>query len=757
MTRQMAEPEKESSSVQSKSKKGLLDEEIGKEFLSSWKSMSVTEDDGMDFSFETIGKGKKNAFNFDKLDMDFNLDGDFSKLSTFKVDMPDIDFSCLPEETAKPKEGNAEESSVRNGERKKETFSFSFGFNGMDNFDFDSGFTKGVKTPKKDLMTKEVASVKLNDQGTNIHLSGDFAVYDDDGKKLPAMMSMEASQEVGIGAKHTSLRTNSLGSATFRVKALQNEERACLDTQMGGSPEESDQQGDLLEKSVQTRLYVQNEDTMTQKSGSVVPKEACSLVKVPDSHTGNDQNICDNMVNEDVPYPGNLQSMDPCASDSAKSVNDAKRNLLDIGTYSDCMGSSEHDQGQLDIEDAATSNVSKKTLGDTKFEKQDENLVKKLDLATVNREAAANKMMPTNNKESGRVCSKFFKRLRDTGNSDAEPRLIQLGSKKVGGINTNSADEMREGSCKDTWLETKLDNNVAGISRIGSSRNKSGSSSNSSSSTETSKTPGSQACVDPERTGLSTEAPGSTRIMSLDRKKLHSINATTTRNLSSLSIKRAPGSAVEQPASRPLAGATSTKAPEEVTQSQRNSGKLIPLPGGNPEKEKQLTLTSSLKRKTYETASTNTMSCSPLKRLSESPVQSRSCKEASPKLVVSGQMKEVSVFFENKGDVKSRNSLDDSSPQVEISRVKNMVDYEFTALVENDGNVEEAEAYTKELEDLCNMLKKKQDEAKELLVRAIVNNNHLLMLNHPIFEEKIRSVQKFASELMATQTGNRDH
>ncbi|XP_031395595.1 uncharacterized protein At4g18490-like isoform X3 [Punica granatum] len=341
----MAEPEKESSSVQSKSKQGLLDEEIGKEFLSSWKSMSVTEDDGMDFSFETIGKGKKNAFNFDKLDMDFNLDGDFSKLSTFKVDMPDIDFSCSPEETAKPKEGNAEESSVRNGEKKKETFSFSFGFNG---------------------------------------------------------------------------------------------------------------------------------------------------------------------------------------------------------------------------------------------------------------EAAANKMMPTN-KESGRVCSKFFKRIRDTGNhSDAAPRLIQLGSKKVGGINTNSADEMREGSCKDTWLETKPDNNVAGISRIGSSRNKSGSSSNSSSSTETSETPGSQACVDPERTGLSTEAPGSTRIMSLDKKKLHSINATTTRNLSSLSIKRAPGSAVEQPASRPLAGATSTKAPEEVTRSQRNSGKLITLPGGNSEKEEQLTLTSSLKRNTYE-------------------------------------------------------------------------------------------------------------------------------------------------------------
>lgn len=35
------------------------------------------------------------------------------------------------------------------------------------------------------------------------------------------------------------------------------------------------------------------------------------------------------------------------------------------------------------------------------------------------------------------------------------------------------------------------------------------------------------------------------------------------------------------------------------------------------------------------------------------------------------------------------------------------------------------------------MLRKKQEEAKELLVRAVVNNNYLLMLNHPIYEEKI--------------------
>lgn len=47
----------------------LLDteEDLGKDFLSSWKSLSVTEDEAMDFSFGTVSKGKKKTFDFDKL------------------------------------------------------------------------------------------------------------------------------------------------------------------------------------------------------------------------------------------------------------------------------------------------------------------------------------------------------------------------------------------------------------------------------------------------------------------------------------------------------------------------------------------------------------------------------------------------------------------------------------------------------------------------------------------------------------------
>jgi hypothetical protein len=53
------------------------------------------------------------------------------------------------------------------------------------------------------------------------------------------------------------------------------------------------------------------------------------------------------------------------------------------------------------------------------------------------------------------------------------------------------------------------------------------------------------------------------------------------------------------------------------------------------------------------------------------------------------------------------------------------------------------------------MLKKRHEEAKELLVRAVVNDNNLLMLNHPIYEEKISfhfSFQPYSPTLFADIT-----
>jgi len=43
------------------------DDEIGKEFLGFWKSMSMPDDDAMDFSFDTVSKGKKKTLDFEKI------------------------------------------------------------------------------------------------------------------------------------------------------------------------------------------------------------------------------------------------------------------------------------------------------------------------------------------------------------------------------------------------------------------------------------------------------------------------------------------------------------------------------------------------------------------------------------------------------------------------------------------------------------------------------------------------------------------
>ncbi|OMO49383.1 hypothetical protein CCACVL1_31044 [Corchorus capsularis] len=116
--------------MQSKPGIANTDEQLGKDFLGSWKSMPVTEDDAMDFSFGTISKGKKKTFNSDKLDMDFNVDSSFDELPSFKMDMPDLDFSSPSKEAAIDKENHKEETTRgKQQEEKKDRFTSSFNFN----------------------------------------------------------------------------------------------------------------------------------------------------------------------------------------------------------------------------------------------------------------------------------------------------------------------------------------------------------------------------------------------------------------------------------------------------------------------------------------------------------------------------------------------------------------------------------------------------------------------------------------------------
>lgn len=125
----MAESRKGASSATDLRKKdSLLDEDIGDEFMKSWKSISVAEDDMVDFSFSTASKGKIKAFDFGTLDDDFNLDGSFEKLSSFKIDMPDLDFSSPPKKIEKARGSGKEGSSKETIQKDIDSLNFSFDF-----------------------------------------------------------------------------------------------------------------------------------------------------------------------------------------------------------------------------------------------------------------------------------------------------------------------------------------------------------------------------------------------------------------------------------------------------------------------------------------------------------------------------------------------------------------------------------------------------------------------------------------------------
>ncbi|MED6183656.1 hypothetical protein PIB30_039686 [Stylosanthes scabra] len=145
--------------------------------------------------------------------------------------------------------------------------------------------------------------------------------------------------------------------------------------------------------------------------------------------------------------------------------------------------------------------------------------------------------------------------------------------------------------------------------------------------------------------------------------------------------------------------------------------------GGN-----QKPLTPSLKRKTIEGIEAGMTSLRPLKRLSQSP--SRNSKESLEEVIEQVQSKPANLICHH-----SSSGLESPS-EIKVTEIE-VTD---SILMENNSNVGKAEACMKELEDICNMLRKKHEEAKELLVRAIVNDNNLLMLNHPIYDEEISFV-----------------
>ncbi|KAA3478969.1 chloroplast protein cs/ch-42 [Gossypium australe] len=884
---QMAEPQKATSSAvdsKSKEKKSMLDEEIGKDFLGSWKSMSV-KDDALDFSFETTTKGKNKAFNFDKLmdviivlfaveiisvsrmsywilryvdnflfrDIDFNLDDDFGKFSSFKVDMPDLDFSSPAKKDAKAKEKSKEETNSGKQQEKKDRLAFAFNFNELDDFDFDSALNKGEKTSKKNQESKDAelddfdfdstlnkgektskknkeckaaelddfdfdSTLNIGEKTSKKNQEGkaaasestevskiDQALEDDlKTERLPesrdaANSKAETSKGRVEACKSTdnpcpSKAVPAQGPAPEKMDTAQ-ESRISPETSLDTNAEETYKSSPSPEREVSSELYDQqslqsspmdsrNVNNSNPETISDMQAEVCSQGRRTKTSSASEQNVKDNVIiNESIQENLHRKNSFPLSESDRDGRKGASGNIP-----------AEIDDSLLVQDDIVLKGINTTGLSTDNIaaKKYIQNPTPKLPSVSLDSEPTDTEQTARNEKEAGAIRSRFFRRLEENRSqlhqpSEIEKEVSSFSGKNNGGMHLSPVYEKREdfGASEAQSVRKLVDYSKLSSqeltkrrSVLQQSENNIGSSSDiragfaasaiqngankliSKSSLQdkaarkgdpvllrTEKNASLQANP-PNHTEKTTESSVQKSLNpKLQVPKMHSIQNSMFHSEAHKITKNAPALSCIK-STRSIGPKTDHMSSQKETNSlgnleqnkdTRGNTSNIVLPEGVA--ETQTPKFPSLKRKTFQyflkavpqESNGDTVLLKSLKRLSQSPTESRNLTESSERVAD----KEVQNH-KNHVEVSTKNVLyDHLTSGSEVPREVNMTEPEFASVIENDGKVEKAEAYGKELEDICNMLKKKNEEAKQVLVRAIVNNNNLLMLNHPILKEKI--------------------
>ncbi|KAL0011254.1 hypothetical protein SO802_006362 [Lithocarpus litseifolius] len=806
--------------------------------------MSVTEDDAMDFNFDTVPKGKKKAFNFEKMDMDFNLDGDFDKLSSFKVDMSDLDFSCSPKKTAKPKGGSGEERSSGNHKGKKDGFNFSFDFSDLDGFNLDSSLMKEDKKSNKASESKGIASEKSQCQGSKLNLTEGNGRCDESSLMNEDKNSYKTSDSKGVALDLTEGNGRYDDRSSMKVPATKSAVTSKVETLIGGqgefnsfnddsasksetfenlvlthggrtspgktimmSAEETDQQicssqksmftepsSQLLKDDIPVKPVHDNESNQhTLSDFSKVQTQISSLGTKEKTASGGEQTGADKMIfsmgshHEDSACK-NSPPMHITASDN----NDAERNKTGGNEpirfmVMDDMEPAESAEQDLDMEDNTVTNISRQMPYDTKGVKKNESSTSKLSLAPLDR--VVDTRTPVKGKEDGDIHSISCKRPEETGPKVHQPsgtKFPSIGSKRVGAMHLSPSSEKVEGlNANDAQTGSKLvhttisvareltkdqppslgsENNVKNLSKIREGINSDhvpigsklienlqphdkevkngefvllGSEKNvkdhhSLSLTGKTTECGAQTNVNSKLVLSSMESLRHLKNISAKRNKLCSIKAgKRTPDLSSIKTSRITE------ANKVLSSSISRREIKSLEKSEKkmkvHGNIALKIERCVDSTEKQMSQSPSLKRKTFEASNADSVYLKPLKRLSASPSES-----SNSKLPLESVLEEQVCIHGIQAESSAKHVFTDHRTSgLECAQEVNMMDLEIPLVMENDGNVEKAEAYTKDLDNICNMLRKKHEEAKEILVRAIVNNNNLLMLNHPIYDEKI--------------------
>ncbi|CAN1327345.1 Uncharacterized protein At4g18490 [Linum perenne] len=785
-----------------KEKKSLLDDEIGDEFLGSWKKMSVPEDDSMDFNFEAVPKGNKKAFNFGNLDMDFNLDGDFDKLSNFKVDMADLDFSSPSEDASKPKENLKGGSSSGHPKGKLDPFGFSFDFNGMDDFNIDGNLTKGDKASGKH-SEKKRGSMKdsewhdpkiVIDGGTNRSESSqteqcppperpinervktavaskgiENSLSRDDSRRPEALgdhadhAAKNVTEEiVGVTSEGTNQESPSSNEGLSTNQGNPSSDEGLSTDQGNPSSDEGVPIDRCAEFALQSTLSQSptGSASIQDTTSDVLPMVDC-LDSGVDTKSEAEQNPNGRImyggmsVNDDNQLS---KSAPPCTNDQDVKKGENK----EIFFESAAEDTRESEPVENDIHAEAISTETR-SLGKSNGCNVTEDNHQSSYLVSTEKEPATDKVAVTKEEDTRVVRSRFFRK-----SGDFKPSLASPGVKTS--LFGSSGFALRQLNRPETMTHNvQTGRNLGGQVKLLSSELKKpvpgplGGGKNVKSTVNVSKglkDDGVQKISTPTDTAIlpdkviAIEEPGVLKSesnrknpaanWSIDKMPKLNIQRSLNSSVAALSMKtihnskiipvKAPKFDKQMPSlsrdtevsrDQPNVPIKTLKGISKNIGSQQNATSQIAHPVTEEQRKK------SLKRNS-EAFSADLMPLNPRKRISPSRDTSRQFEDKTEGIA------EEQVQISNSEVANESGSMlhDSTISGLIIPKEVNLEKPEISLTVEID-RVQMAAEYGRKLDELCNKLRKMIEHTKELSVRSIVNNNRLLLLNHPMLDEKI--------------------
>ncbi|XP_022142074.1 uncharacterized protein At4g18490 isoform X2 [Momordica charantia] len=641
-------------------------------------------------------------------DVDFNLDGSFEKLSSFKMDMSDLEFSCSPKKTEKARSSGKEESPNENLQKDIDSLNFSFDFKELDSFDVGKSLQNGERSCNRKQDTRAVCSSRVDLAASNIHIAEENTAIDNSITKILPASGKETSSKV---------QNFQGGRGELESEVVDGTSHEAINAVQTTNKEEQLEKGCLSEKEVSKSSNLAIHDVPIKCIARNYAPE-CTSEPQPDIRTtsgelrvvsGVTENVTDEIIDSDVTCCKNLPQKDLspiilCAPES----NHTEEDKSECSTPNEVVDKIQLAEVRLDLRDRSNSDVQRKLLPDPQEIRENRNLNLKLPTIPLCRGTPVRKVTVKEREIDGNSSTSrtdVVSKPQLHQSSPISTKLFTLGKNRIDVSNQTPAtgDGARvtpSNSCVKTTTQTHCNS---------------------------------------ELLKLSTVPSQSLKIISAQESKLRSIKSSLIfPNLSSLKTSWAFGG--KQILSSTGREKERKSGDSEQTTEAGQRSKRLDIGYCTENAEKQNLLISNMKRKALEESNADSMLLKPLKRLSVSPIGFRNSKEPLEKKIE-----------EQVEGMTSNASHDHIASSIENPHVPNTMELEISLDLENDRNVEKADAYSRELEDICNMLRKKHDEAKEMLVRVIVNNSNLLMLNHPIFEDKIRKVQKFAAKLLSKE------